>query len=171
MDKKCGYSACNRGFLPNEEHWNVDGTPCHITQAPGQDDQTVTCYWAYRHERTVARFPWPNTVFRLHWVSLVVLIFTATLHAEPGDVRGCYATYLSQSGKYLFEPFLKVASKTSFSENGEPEIWGFRPWNLEPADEKGITNPVNILEDRFIEMRALKQVGPRKIKCPDNIWN
>lgn len=65
MARACG--NCGKGFLPYEDHWNVDGVPCHITQAPGQNDPTVSCYWAYKHARTVARLPWPNTVFRLHW--------------------------------------------------------------------------------------------------------
>jgi len=89
---------------------------------------------------------------------------------QPGDVRGCVATYIPNTGKYIFEPFLKVQDKESPAEDGAPEIWGFRPWNLEPPDKEGKTHPVNIREDRFIELNIFKQVGPRKVKCPEGLW-
>lgn len=176
MERTCGYSGCGRGFLPYEDHWNVDGVPCHVTKAPGQNDDKVTCYWAYKHERTAARFPWPNAVFRLHWVSaLLILVFAATLHAdEPGDVRGCYVAYIGTSGKFIYEPFLKVADKEAPAEDGESEVWGFRPWNLEPPDKEGKTHPVNIRAGRFVPLNTFAEVdagtGKRRIKCPDGLW-
>ena len=108
-------------------------------------------------------------------LTFVCVMFALGAKADPGDVRGCYATYNGMTGKYLFEPFLKVADKTSSSQDGEPEVWGFRPWNLEPPDEKGKTHPVNILASRFIpadgkfyEVDA--GTAKRRVKCPDGIW-
>ena len=112
---------------------------------------------------------------RAVFLILALLFILASLspadaEQQPGDIRGCYVTYIAQSGKYTFEPFLKVADKDSPSEDGEPEIWGFRPWNLQPPDEEGKTHPVNILESRFIPLRTFKQVGPRSIKRPEGLW-
>jgi hypothetical protein len=93
---------------------------------------------------------------------------------EPGDVRGCYVTYHSQTGTFGFEPFLKVGDKESPSEDGEPEVWGFRPWNLEPPDENGTTYPVNILASRFVPLNMNKKVdagtAKRTIRCPEGLW-
>lgn len=95
-----------------------------------------------------------------------VLMMAANAKGDEGDVRGCIATYLPRTGQYVYEPFLKIAAKESFSEDGRAEVWGFRLWNLEPTDKAGNTRPVNVLEDNFIELGVLKQVGPRKVKCP-----
>jgi hypothetical protein len=103
-------------------------------------------------------------------LALLFVIANSAKADEPGDIRGCIATYFSNSGKYAFEPFLKIQDKESPAEDGAPEIWGFRPWNLEPPDKEGKTHPVNIREDQFIELRTFKQVGPRKVKCPENLW-
>jgi hypothetical protein len=93
---------------------------------------------------------------------------------EKGDVRGCYVTYHSTTGTFSFEPFLKVADKESASEDGEPEVWGFRPWNLEPPDEDGKTHPVNVLADRFVPLGIFKEVRAgtitRRIRCPEGLW-
>lgn len=93
---------------------------------------------------------------------------------EKGDVRGCYITYLSGSGKFLYEPFLKVADKESTSEDDEPEIWGFRVWNLEPPDKQGKTHPVNISDGRFIPTGVFKLVRAgtvqKNVRCPDGLW-
>lgn len=103
-----------------------------------------------------------------------VLSALTCLADEPGDVRGCYVTYLSGNGKFLYEPFLKVANKENVSDEGEAEIWGFRPWNLETPDEHGKTHPVNINEGRFIPLGVFKEVktgtATRRIKCPDGLW-
>jgi hypothetical protein len=105
---------------------------------------------------------------------LFILAASPVRADEPGDVRGCYVTYHSTTGKFSFEPFLKVADKESASEDGEPEIWGFRPWNLEPPDEDGKTHPVNVLADRFIPMGRNKEVRAgsmrRSIHCPEGLW-
>lgn len=93
---------------------------------------------------------------------------------EPGDVRGCYVTYLSGNGSFLYEPFLKVGDKESMSEDGASEIWGFRPWNLEAPDHEGKTHPVNIPDDRFVPLGGFKEVSAgssrKRIKCPDGLW-
>jgi len=85
---------------------------------------------------------------------------------RSGDVRGCLAIFIRSENTYRFEPFLKVASKDSFSEDGKPEVWGFRLWNLETPDAKGLTAPVNALEENFIPLDKFKVVGPRAVKCP-----
>jgi hypothetical protein len=85
---------------------------------------------------------------------------------DSQDVRGCIATYLPTSNSFTYEPFLKVAAKPTLSEDGRPEVWGFRVWNLEPPDADGLTHPVNVLEENFIPENELKQVGPRTTKCP-----
>lgn len=111
---------------------------------------------------------------KLCFLFINLFIFCHSVSADnTGDVRGCYITYVGNN-RFLFEPFLKVADKESLSQDGEPEIWGFRPWNLEPPDKDGKTHPVNILEGRFIPMRVFKEVQAgtmrRNIKCPDNLW-
>lgn len=119
------------------------------------------------------------------FLAIAIVLFTATAQADqPGDVRGCYFTYIWQSGKFLWEPFLKIEQpKDSPSQDGDPEIWGFRPWNLESPDEKGLTPPVNILESRFIpadnRMHSVRIKHPsepnreveRQIRCPDGLWS
>lgn len=119
-------------------------------------------------------------------VILVIFCFIVrpTFADEPGDVRGAYFTYSWNTGRFaLWEPFLKIAHpKSSPSQDGEPEIWGFRPWNLEPPDENGKTHPVNILESRFIpcdgKPHTVVLIHPhererkveRSIRCPDHLW-
>lgn len=108
-------------------------------------------------------------------ILILVFVNVAARADEPGDVRGCYITYNSNNGTFLYEPFLKIAHpKENPSQDGEPEIWGFRPWNLESPDENGKTPPVNILESRFVPLNTFKEVpagtGKRKIKCPDGLW-
>lgn len=94
---------------------------------------------------------------------------------QTGDEQGCYCTYYPQSGTFRFEPFLKIADKKSLSEDGEPEVWGFRVWNLEDPDEKGLTRPVNILASRYVpadgrtyEVRAGTMT--RRVRCPEGLW-
>jgi hypothetical protein len=115
-------------------------------------------------------------------VALGVWLFVGVtyLHAdEPGDVRGCWAKYNPQNGKFSYEPFLKIAhEKTWASEYGFPEVWGYRVWNLEPPDKNGITKPVNILEGQFVELGKNKEVqmypdNSEKVKatrCPNGLW-
>ena len=114
-----------------------------------------------------------------YFVLLILILVNAIAFSangdEPGDVRGCYVTYNGLTGNFLFEPFLKVKDKTSTSEDGEPEIWGFRTWNLEPPDKEGNTHPVNIRASRFLpadnkfhEVQAGK--GKRKLRCPKGLW-
>lgn len=118
----------------------------------------------------------------IFWLSFIAVFFfiASTLNAdEPGDVRGCWATYNSGNGKFQWEPFLKIAHpKNSPSEYGFPEIWGYRTWNLEPPDENGKRLPTNILESQFIPMGVNKEVqlyaddDTRKLatRCPDWLW-
>lgn len=115
----------------------------------------------------------------------VLLLSGCVAHSDPAitakkravkkpstDVAGCYVTVAYKFGMPvpLFEPFIKIADKLSFSENGEAEVWGFRPWNLEPPDEHGQTTPVNILADRFIPAgkAQLVRLGSmeRMVRCP-----
>lgn len=108
-------------------------------------------------------------------VAVFLLLFAVTAQAdEPGDVRGCYVTYLAGNGTFRYEPFLKVADKATPDQDGAPEVWGFRPWNLELPDEDGKTHPVNIQEGRFVPLGAFKEVDAgttkRRIKCPDGLW-
>lgn len=151
---------------------------CHLIIAPnapdrlsyGKTDYHSGCYLAYRKE-TVPRPKVAVDEFRA--VVLILFLFfclAAVSPADAEDIQGCMATYYSQSGHYAFEPFLKVADKESPAEDGAPEVWGFRPWNLEPPDRQGKTHPVNIRDDAFIPMRTFKQVGPRRVKCPDTFW-
>lgn len=115
-------------------------------------------------------------IFCLSFISLVFLFAMAVnAKAEDGDVKGCYVTYNGNTGGFLYEPFIKISHpKENPSEDGEPEIWGFRPWNLEPPDKDGKTPPVNILESRFVPMGAFKEVNAgrikRRIKCPDGYF-
>jgi len=89
---------------------------------------------------------------------------------QPGDVRGCLATFIPSLNEFIFEPFLKIADKESLAEDGQPEIWGFRLWNLEPPDPSGLTYPVNVPEARFIPLNIFKVVpagrGQRTVRCP-----
>jgi hypothetical protein len=153
---------------------------CHLVIAPqapdrlsyGKTDYHASCYLAYRKET--------NPRVQLDELRLVFLIIAALwvlasfspaeANDQPGDVRGCIATYISQSGKYLYEPFLKVADKESPAEDGAAEVWGFRPWNLEPPDKEGKTHAVNVRADVFIPLHVFQQVGPRRVKCPDGMW-
>ena len=93
---------------------------------------------------------------------------SATLPA--GDERGCIATYIATSGKFLYEPFLKIAAKETFSEDGKPEVWGFRVWNPEPPDSAGMTAPVNVPEEIWIPLNVFKEVPAgttrKSIRCP-----
>lgn len=99
-------------------------------------------------------------------------------------MRGGYFEYSFSQGKFRWEPFLKIAQeKQSPSQDGEPEIWGFRPWNLEPPDEKGLTPPVNILASRFVpcdgRFHKVEIQHPndpdrkveRSIRCPNVLWS
>lgn len=116
-----------------------------------------------------------ETYFVLFVLILVNLIALAADGDEPGDIRGCLVTYNSMTGKFLFEPFLKVKDKASPAEDGEPEIWGFRPWNLEPPDEDGKTNAVNVLASRFLpadkKFHTVKAgSAKRQVRCPEGLW-
>lgn len=107
---------------------------------------------------------------------IVAVYFVAGVaFAEDGDVKGCYVTYNSNTGGFLYEPFIKIAhEKENPSEDGESEIWGFRPWNLEPPDKEGKTPPVNIRESRFVPIGVFKEVDAgrmkRRIKCPEGYF-
>lgn len=123
---------------------------------------------------------------RLWLIAFCILLFTSSLlqAEEPGDVRGAYFDYDWQRGKFRrWEPFLKISHPKHFpSSDGEPEIWGFRPWNLEEPDETGKTSPVNIAESRFIpcDKRTYEvvlrhpqdpdRVVKRSVRCPDGLW-
>lgn len=116
------------------------------------------------------------------------VVSCASAHAErtalqPGDVRGAYLAYNWSTGKFAWEPFIKIAyEKGAPSESGELEIWGFRPWNLEPPKKDGKTYPVNILASHFIpcdgqshDVRLLhpnepERVVERKLRCPEILW-
>jgi hypothetical protein len=97
-------------------------------------------------------------------LTMVLMSLTASpLQAE--DEKGCLAYFNRQNGSFTYEPFLKIADKTSFSEDGKPEVWGFRLWNLE-KEKDGKTHAVNVLEEIWIPNGKLKKVGPRKTRCP-----
>lgn len=111
------------------------------------------------------------------WLMAIgITIFAAVqcLADEPSDVRGCYARYNRMTGKFSFEPFLKVDVPPTDGEDGEMQVWGFRVWNLEPPDKNGKTHPVNIPETLFIPLNTYQEVpaGTRRksIRCPDGIW-
>lgn len=114
----------------------------------------------------------------------ITLFVAVQLMAEPGDVRGGYFEYSWSQGKFRWEPFLKIAAEKQYaSESGEPEIWGFRPWNLEPLDEKGLTHPVNVIAASFVPCDGRQhkvtirhphepdREVERWVKCPDILWN
>lgn len=104
----------------------------------------------------------------------ITLFCVAQCLAEEGDEKGCYVTYNSMTGSFSYEPVLKVADKESASDEGEPEVWVFRVWNLEPPDKDGKTHPVNIHESRYIPMRIFKEVPAgsfrKRIRCPEKLW-
>lgn len=117
----------------------------------------------------------------MFFASLLALFSAANVASadEPGDVRGCWAVYNPQTGKFLYEPFLKVDHpKTWVSEYGFPEVWGYRTWNLEDPEEDGTTKVVNILEAQFIELGKNKEVQlyrdddtkKKATRCPDGLW-
>ena len=118
----------------------------------------------------------PNKERLLYFgIALLIVCVMTALGAqadEPGDVRGCYCTYNGNTGKFLFEPVIKIAhEKTWASEDGEPEVWVFRVWNLEPPEEDGKTMPVNILASRFIpaDGKAYEVdagTAKRRVRCP-----
>ena len=151
---------------------------CHLVIAPADRSQVNflksnyhgQCYIALRRAHSEASNPRSSFVTAL----LLALLVAISFDAKAEDVRGCYASYNSQTGGFSYEPFLKVRDKSSVSEDGQPEIWGFRPWNLEPPDKDGLTHPVNILESRFVPIGAFKEVpagrSRRSIRCPDGLW-
>ena len=159
---------CKGLFFTGEVFFTCDGHHLHARINNGAD----SCYWKYkRHKKQVQRQQ--NGTWR--WLVAIAFIFTLSVHAEEGDVKGCYVTYNPNNGGFLYEPFIKIAHpKENPSQDGEPEIWGFRPWNLEPPDEQGLTPPVNILESRFVPLGTFSEVNAgttkRKIKCPDGLW-
>jgi hypothetical protein len=109
-------------------------------------------------------------VFVLNCASSHTAVETDTTAIHPADVRGCYVTYNPTSGDFLYEPFLKVADKSSTSETGEPEVWGYRVWNLEAADADGRTRVVNIAASRFVPADGKAHERPagsvsRYLKC------
>lgn len=123
-------------------------------------------------------------ILALAWLALYAYVVASARADEPGDVRGGYFTYRWSSGTFAWEPFLKIAHpKEAASPEGEPEIWGFRPWNLEAADEDGKTPPVNILESRFVPcdgrmhhvtIRHPSESGrqvERRLACPAILWS
>lgn len=132
-------------------------------------------WWEAHHGRCKSPASWGWLIF---WLILIIgaanLAYGEENKEEKGDVKGCMTTFNGNTGKFLFEPFLKVADKDSPDENGQPEIWGFRPWNLEPPDKDGKTHPVNIRDSRFIPMGTSKEVEAgstkRMIRCPDGLW-
>src|SRR5947207_3020875 len=92
---------------------------CHLVIAPqapdrlsyGKTDYHAGCYLAYRKETKPPRVQLEEVriVFLIIAALWVLAAFSpAEAQQQPGDVRGCIATYLSQSGKYIYEPFLKV---------------------------------------------------------------
>lgn len=161
---------------------HCDYIHCHLVIIPAdrsqlnflKSDYHGACFLAERRQKEEAQNPRAVFVTAFLLTLLVVISFNANAD-EPGDERGCYITYNASTGKFRFEPFLKIAHpKLSPSEDGEPEIWGFRPWNPEPIDENGKTPPVNILESRFIPLHTLSEVragtARRKLRCPDGLW-
>lgn len=111
-------------------------------------------------------------------VLLVIILFTPTfteqlIAEEPQGIKGCYATYYPQDGKFRFEPFLKTRDKEYSDQDGEPEIWGLRPWS-ESSKKDGKLTEVNVMEARFIPLGRAKKVPAgtmqRMVKCPDGYW-
>jgi hypothetical protein len=156
---------------------------CHLIIAPADRSQISflkadyhgPCFLAeHRKKKEAAQIPRPAFVTAFLLAFLTIIAFT-TRGDEPGDVRGCYVTYNAMTGGFLYEPFLKVRDKAALSENGEPEIWGFRPWNLELPDRDGKTQAVNIAASRFIPAdKKLHTVEAgrltRKLRCPEGFW-
>lgn len=111
----------------------------------------------------------------IFWLSFIALffIFAMIANAEEPPVQGCYATYNSISGKFSFEPFLKIGDKEYDSEDGQAEIWGFRPW-CEACKKDGEPFKVNILDSRFIPLNTAKKIPAgttmRYIRCPNGLW-
>lgn len=109
-------------------------------------------------------------------VGILMLVGATYVRAdEPGDERGCYAKWDSMKGQFYYEPFLKVPTTTD-GEEGEIQVWGFRPWNLEAPKADGKTYPVNIPETRYIRMGVNKEVPMsdadhlKATRCPDVLW-
>lgn len=109
------------------------------------------------------------------WLSFIAVFFcfAMTAMAEETPVQGCYATYNSMTGKFAFEPFLKIADKEYDGEEGS-EIIGFRPWCGACKDENGEPFQVNVLDSRFIPLNTAKKVPAgttmRYIRCPQGLW-
>lgn len=113
------------------------------------------------------------------------LLVASTYADEPGDVRGGIFEYSWSQGKFRWEPFLKIRHphEGALDDTGNAMIFGFRVWNLEPPDEKGLTHPVNVIADRFIpcdgKMHKVVIKHPQEpdrqverwLKCPPVLWN
>lgn len=152
---------------------------CHLIIAPADPSQVNflkanyhgACFIKERREQEAAKKPPANNP-RPTFVTaaLLALLFVISMNASAEDVRGCIATYNSGNGAFLFEPFIKVADKEAPSEDGEPEVWGFNPWNLGEPDENGKVYPVNVLASRFIPLNVFKEVpagtAKRRVRCP-----
>lgn len=159
----CDYIRCHLVIA------TADPSQLHFLEA----DYHGPCFLAELREKKAAANPRPAFATALLLALLVSISFGAN-GDEPRDVRGCLYSYDARSGKISFEPFLMVQEKASLSEDGQPEVWGFRPWNLEPPDEHGLTKPVNVLKSRFLTLNRYHDVqtgtASRRIRCPAFDW-
>lgn len=139
---------------------------CHRPIIPDWETYTISSSGEVTH---TSHAPKTSTILLILAVVLILAI-AALARGDPGDVKGCICTYHSQSGKFTFEPFIKTADKASASEDGQPEVWGFKPWDLGEPDKTGKVYPVNVLASRFIPLNTFKEVPAgtttRRVKCP-----
>jgi hypothetical protein len=166
MQKTCAF--CQGCIFTAEEYWKIGEDVVHAG----------SCYWSFKRKKKVSE--WPNTVFRVVFVSLILAFSVYAEQPNAGnpktDEKGCLCFYSSGSGKFYYNAFIKTADKQSLDENGESEIWGYNvePGNMElmhPKDENGQVIPINARRDIWIPADGKYHdvptgTGKRKVKCP-----
>lgn len=127
------------------------------------------------------RLDYPRPAFTTGF--LLALLFSIAMNAnaaerkvkKPPDneVKGCYVTYNSVSGGISREPFLKTRDKDFAAEDGEAEIWGYKPWS-QSATKDGQHIEVNVAASRFIPLGKAQNVPTgttrRWVTCPAGFW-
>lgn len=106
-------------------------------------------------------------------LGIILFCVAQEVRAEEG-VKGVYVTYNSSKGNFAFEPFLKTGDKEYDSEDGQAEIWGYKPWS-EAAKKNGQPIKVNVPAARFVPCdRKSHEVDAgtlkRMIRCPEGFW-
>lgn len=98
-----------------------------------------------------------------------ILLFTILLFSiEPTEsTKGCHLLGCSTSGGCVFEYFVKTADNEYDSEDGEHQIWGYNPADIQ-RDKSGKPFYITIPENKFLKAGMVKHVehSPCVCHCP-----